>query len=280
PGAGPSDAAAVSAFAARLEHEARRTGVELGAPRFNDDEYEAKLERLLADPVAVVSFTFGCPEADLVRRLQAAGSAVWVTVTEPDEAGQAEGAGADALVVQGTEAGGHRGSFVDRPDRVDYGLIALLQLVGRRSELPRVATGGLATGEGVAAALAAGAVAAQVGTAFMRSPEAGTSAPHRAALATAGPTGLTRAFSGRLARGIVNRLQAEHSAAAPIAYPEIHYVTAPLRAHARRAGEPDLINLWAGEAHALAEERPAAEIVAMLARDAAAALDRARARVA
>ena len=113
----------------------------------------------------------------------------------------------------------------------------------------------------------------------MRCPEAGTSAPHRAALATDRPTGLTRAFSGRLARGIVNRLQAEHSAAAPIAYPEIHHVTAPLRAAARNAGDECVINLWAGQAHELATDEPAAEVVARLAREARAALAAAQERL-
>jgi nitronate monooxygenase len=279
PPAGPADRAIVEAYAARLAPEAERAGAQLGAPLHNDDDHAAKLERLLADPVAVVSFTFGCPAAGVVRDLQRAGSEVWVTVTGPEEAREAAAAGADALVAQGAEAGGHRGSFADRPERVDYGMLALLQLVRREVELPLVATGGIATGAGVAAVLAAGAAAAQVGSAFMRCPEAGTSDAHRAALATQRPTGLTRAFSGRLARGIVNRLQAEHTAAAPLAYPEIHHVTAPLRAHARQAGDPDLINLWAGEAHALAQERPAAEVVATLARDARAALEAAGGRL-
>ena len=113
------------------------------------------------------------------------------------------------------------------------------------------------------AALALGARAAQVGTAFLRSPEAGTSQAHRDALATDTPTALTRAFSGRLARGIRNRFMDEHPDA-PLAYPEIHYATAPVRAAARKAGDADLINLWAGEAHALAEALPAAEIVKLL----------------
>jgi nitronate monooxygenase len=112
--------------------------------------------------------------------------------------------------------------------------------------------------------LAAGAAAAQLGTAFMLCPEAATSPAHRQALASTRPTGLTRAFSGRLARGIVNRLQDDHSAAAPLAYPQVHHVASPLRAHGRKVGDEGLINLWAGEAHALAEARPAAEVVAKL----------------
>jgi nitronate monooxygenase len=266
PSGAPADPAVVAAYARRLEPEARRAGVALGTPRFDDDAYEAKLALLAADPVAVVSFTFGCPAPDAVALLRDRGTAVWVTVTDPAEARQAAAAGADALVVQGAEAGGHRGAFADREDRVDYGLLALLALVRAAAPaVPLVATGGIATRAAVAAVLAAGATAAQVGTAFMLCPEAGTSPAHRAAIADPDAvTGLTRAFSGRLARGIVNRLQREHTPAAPIAYPEVHHLTTPLRAHGRATGDPDLVNLWAGEAHALAQARPAAEVVAAL----------------
>ena len=268
PGRRTADPAAVAAYAERLAAQAERAGVALGTPAFDDDAFDAKLAALQDERVAVVSFTFGCPPADVVDDLQRIGTAVWVTVTDVEEARAAEDAGADALVVQGVEAGGHRGSFVDRDDRVDYGLLALLELVSAQVALPLVATGAIATGEAVAAVLVAGAAAAQVGTAFMRCPEAATAAAHRAALASGRPTGLTRAFSGRLARGIVNRLQAEHTSAAPIAYPEIHHLTAPLRAHGRSVGDPDLVNLWAGQTHELAQDAPAAQIVARLDRDA------------
>jgi nitronate monooxygenase len=271
----PGAAAEPSAYAAHvaaLEEEARRVGVALGEPRFEDDAWQEKLALLEADPVAVVSFTFGCPPADVVRRLQAVGSEVWVTVTEPDEAAQAAAAGADALVAQGVEAGGHRGSFVDADGAGEYGLLALLQVLRARTELPLVASGGIAGGRALAAVLCAGARAAQVGTAFMRCPEAGTSPPHREALATRTPTRLTRAFTGRQARGIANRFLREHSADAPVAYPEIHHATAPLRAAARAAGDPEVINLWAGQAHELAPELPAAEVVRTMAAEAAEAL--------
>jgi nitronate monooxygenase len=272
PGGGPADSAAVAAYAQRLEPAARRAGVSLGAPRFDDDDFDAKLAVLHDERVAVASLTFGCPSADVVGDLRRIGTAVWVTVTDVEEARAAAAAGADALVLQGAEAGGHRGAFADREDRADYGILALLQLVAAEVDLPLVATGAIATGEAVAAVLVAGAAAAQVGTAFMRCPEAATAPVHRAALASDRATGLTRAFSGRLARGIVNRLQAEHTSAAPIAYPEIHHLTAPLRAHGRSTGDPDLVNLWAGQAHALAPEAPAAEVVARLDRDARRAL--------
>jgi nitronate monooxygenase len=115
--------------------------------------------------------------------------------------------------------------------------------------------------------LAAGAAAAQVGTAFMLAPEAGTHPAHRAALQSDRPTALTRAFTGRLARGISNRFMAEHSEGAPIAYPHVHHATSPLRAAARERGDADGFNLWAGQAHQLAVERPAAETVRALVRD-------------
>lgn len=251
-----------------LRDEAGRQGVALGEPRFEDDAWEAKLALLEAEPVATVSFVFGCPQADVVARLQAVGSSVWVTVTDVDEARHAAGVGADALIVQGIEAGGHRASFVDAEGAGDFGLLALLQLVGAHVELPLVASGAIASGGALAAVLCAGAQAAQIGTAFMRCPEAGTSPAHRAALAAEAPTRLTRAFTGRQARGIVNRFLREHSADAPPAYPEIHHVTAPLRAAGRAAGDADMINLWAGQAHELAREAPAAEVVAALAADA------------
>ena len=271
PGA-PAVPAGYERYVAGLAQEARRHGVALGEPRFEDDGWEAKLALLEADPVAAVSFTFGCPPGEVVQRLRAAGSEVWVTITDPDEASQAAAAGADALVAQGIEAGGHRASFVDGDGAGDYGLLALLALLREHMRLPLVASGGIATGRAVAAVLCAGARAAQVGTAFMRCPEAGTSPAHREALATPTPTRLTRAFTGRQARGIVNRFLREHSTDAPTAYPEIHHVTAPLRAAARATNDPDVLNLWAGQTHELAAELPAAEVVTTMAAEAAQAL--------
>jgi nitronate monooxygenase len=259
-----------------LRAEAGRQGVALGEPRFEDDAWDAKLALLEEDPVAAVSFTFGCPPADVVARLQAVGSTVWVTVTDVDEAQRAADAGADVLIVQGIEAGGHRASFVDAEGAGDYGLLALLQLVGAHVDLPLVASGAIASGGAVAAVLCAGAQAAQIGTAFMRCPEAGTAPAHREALAREAPTRLTRAFTGRQARGIVNRFLREHSADAPPAYPEIHHATAPLRAAGRAAGDSDVLNLWAGQAHELARDAPAAEVVASLAAEAAERLEAAR----
>ena len=267
----PGDAADIAAYVEELR--SAEAGP-LGAPRHDDDAYAAKLDVLIARPPAAVSFTFGAPEPGVVDRLRAAGAETWVTVTTAGEARHAADAGADVLVVQGVEAGGHRGTFGATGG--DVGLLALLQLVRASVDLPLVATGGIATGAGIAAALAAGAHAAQLGTAFMLCPEAETSDAQRGVLGTDLPTGLTRAFTGRLARGIVNRFQAEHSASAPNAYPDVHHVTAPLRAQARAAGDTQAINLWAGQAHPLTRAMPAAELVRELADEARAALDAAR----
>ncbi|QEC46428.1 nitronate monooxygenase [Baekduia soli] len=278
-GGARADPALVARYAARLAPEAQRLGVELGAPRFDDDDLEAKVDHLCAEPVAVVSFTFGLPSGEVAARLRAAGSELWATVTAPDEAQRAAALGVDALVVQGVEAGGHRGVFCDDEHAADVTLLAALQLVGAGVDLPLVAAGALMTGGAVAAVLAAGAAAAQLGTAYLRTPEAGTSPVQRAATAQDAPTVLTRAFSGRTARGIVNRLHAEHGAHAPSAYPEIHHVTAPLRARARAQGDGEVINLWAGQAHVLARDLPAAQLTRALADEARAALARAGRRL-
>ena len=263
--------AEVRRYADGLRGEVERYGVATGEPRHDDDDWAAKLAVVVEERMPIVSFTFGCPPAAVVEALHGAGGAVWVTVTTPAEAEVARDTGADALVVQGVEAGGHRGSFDDDAPG-EIGLLALLQLVGAAVDLPLVATGGIVTGRAIAAVLAAGASAAALGTAFLLTPEAGTSAPHRTALAGDGATGLTRAFSGRTARGIVNRFQREHSADAPSAYPDVHYVTAPLRAAARERGDADAINLWAGQAHALAVAEPAGQLVRQLGAEAREAL--------
>jgi nitronate monooxygenase len=275
PVAAPADEGAVAAYAERLAPIARRWGVVLGAPVGGDDAYAEKLRLLLADPVPVVSFAFGVPAADVVDALHAKGSEVWVTVSHPSAVAAADEVSVDALVVQGVEAGAHRGG-VDDTD--EYALLPLLRLVAARTGVPLVAAGGIADGPALAAVLAAGASAGALGTAFLRSPEAGTSAVHRAAVASTTDTSLTRAFTGRLARGVVNEFMRLHDGEAPAAYPNVHYVTAPLRAAARGAGDPSLVNLWAGQAHALALELPAAEIVARIAADAAVALGEAARR--
>jgi nitronate monooxygenase len=271
----PAEIGRLHGYLRELEVEAQRHGATVGEPRYEDDDWEQKLQLVCEERVALTSFTFGCPSAEVVERLHRAGVAVWVTITSVEEAAQAHLVGADALVVQGSEAGGHRGGFTDDDETTAIGLLALLRLVARRVSMPLVASGGIADGAGVAAVLCAGAGAAQVGTALMLSPEAATNPAQRAILANPAPTRLTRAFTGRLARGIVNRFMLEHGASAPIAYPEIHHATSPLRAAARRRGDAEAFNLWAGEAHELAQAMPAGEIVRTMAADARSALARA-----
>jgi nitronate monooxygenase len=254
------DLEAVAAYARELEPDASRLGVELGEPRFDDDELAAKLEAA-SGAVEVLSTTFGCLPAAAVASLQAAGTSVWATVTSPEEARAARDAGVDALVVQGAEAGGHGGSWDDRGEPVPLG--ELLGAIRAAVDLPLIAAGGIADRHGAAAALEAGASAVQAGSAFLLAPEAGTSEPHSRALGAGRETALTRAFTGRRARGIVNELMRRHPDA-PSAYPHIHHLTAPLRAAARAAGDAEWINLWAGVNHGRAEARPAAEIVARL----------------
>ncbi len=270
----PADPGELREYLQRIAAEAERQGAELGEPRFDDDDWEAKLALVCAERPPVVSFTFGCPAWEVVDRLHRADVAVWVTVTNVEEARAAHAAGADGLVVQGAEAGGHRGGWLDDgSDEVGVGLLALLRTVSHATPLPLIATGGIMDGAALAAVLCAGASAAQLGTALMLAPEAATAEAQRALLAERHPTRVTRAFSGRPARGIVNRFMTDHSATAPLAYPEIHHATSPLRAAARGRGDADGFNLWAGQAHELVEAAPAGEIVRRMADEASAVLE-------
>jgi nitronate monooxygenase len=270
--AAPVEEVALAAFAEAVHGEEARNSARLGRPRFDDDAFDAKLEIVLAEQPPVVSFTFGCPSREIVDALHDREIAVWVTITDPEEAREATDAGADAVIAQGVEAGGHRGCFDDLDGHGELSLLPLLRLTAHATSLPLVASGGIADGAGVAAALAAGARAVQIGTGFMRCPEAATSPAHREALAQPGATALTRAFTGRRARGIINQFMRDYGPLAPSAYPHIHHLTAPLRAAARNAQDPDRINLWAGETHILAPQQPAADLVRRWSHDAQTAL--------
>ncbi|MET8250558.1 nitronate monooxygenase [Micromonospora sp. NPDC005197] len=263
------DEAAIRAYAQRLAPHADRLGVRLGEPVGGDDAYPEKLAALLADPVPVVSFAFGLPDRAVVAALRERGTEVWATVTRPAAATAAAELGVDAVVVQGTEAGGHRGGI---PDDDDYALLPLLRLAAAECDRPLVAAGGIADGPALAAALAAGAQAAQLGTMFLRCPEAGSSPLHRAAVASAAPTALTRAYTGKRARGVVNDFLRTHDAVAPAGYPQVLHLTRPLLTAARRDGDASVVNLWAGQAHPLARDVPAAELVVEVSAAARAAL--------
>lgn len=262
------DPSAVAAYRDRLAPEAARLGVAPGSPPARDDPrddgYHAKISDLLDDPPPFVGFTFGCPSPDVIRAFQEQGTTVIVTVTTAGEARQASAA--DALCVQGSEAGGHRGSFTNASDD-PMPLRALLRAVREVTSQPLIAAGGLATASDISEILAFGAVAAQCGTVFVRCPESGANPVHKAALADPRftSTAMTRAFSGRLGRGLVNRFLTEHSAHAPAAYPDVHYITAPLRKASAAQGDPDGLNLWAGKSYPAATETPAAELTITLA---------------
>ncbi|WP_077489958.1 nitronate monooxygenase [Sinomonas mesophila] len=260
------DRAAVLAYRERLAGEARAVGAALPEPRWDDDDaYPAKLALLTERAPAAVSFTFGLPAADAVAALRRAGTLVLQTVTGPDEARAAAELGADAVVVQHPDAGGHSGAFLDLP-AWEGTLADLVAAVRAAVVLPIVAAGGIGTPEDAAAARAAGAEAVQLGTAFLRTPEAGTNPVHRAALASDEfeRTAPTRAFSGKWARGLENGFMRRFPDA-PAAYPVIHHLTAPLRAASVAAGDPSRTNLWAGTAWRAARDEPAAETVARFA---------------
>lgn len=272
PGTPTADPDGLRRYLAELEADAARLRVELGEACFDDDGYEDKLSMLLADPVPVVSFTFGCPSADVVRTLQEAGSAVVVTVTCPEEAAVAVAAGANGICAQGMEAGAHRGSFADDDTwRRDYRLLDLLDAVVGVSgtsgvgDVAVLAAGAVMAPGQLKAVLDHGALAAQCGTAFLRCPESGAHPSYKAALAEGRYQGtvVTRAFSGRPARALVNRFVTEHRDA-PAAYPEINNATRPLRAAAAAMGDTDTMSLWAGDRYAAATDRPAGEVVEWL----------------
>ena len=258
-------------YAATLEPVARRLGIELARdPQFSDFDQDATIAALIDEPVPVVSFTFGIPDADTVRRLQDVGSAVVVTVAGVEDARRAVEVGADWLSVQSAEAGGHRSttSVGEQPDEVST--VELVRAV--REALPDVefvAAGGISTADDAAAALAAGADGVQLGTVLLRTPEAGTSALHRAALGDPRFTESrpTRCYTGRYARALVNGFVAEHHDAAPAAYPHLHVLTGPMRKAAAQAGNAEVPPLWAGARWRAADafaDRPAAEVVAQI----------------
>ncbi|TRW80898.1 nitronate monooxygenase [Mycolicibacterium sp. 018/SC-01/001] len=262
PGPDTGNAEAIERYAADLAPDADRYGVDVGAPRIDDDAWHAKLDVLLDVRPAVASFTFGLPSVEEVDRLRGAGVTVAGTVTTAAEAREAAARGVDVLVAQGPAAGGHRGTFDSQVRPAEQPLDELLAEIVATLDVPVVAAGGLMTAADIARVRAAGAVAAQLGTAFLLADEAGSSPVHRAALTSPEftETVVTKAFSGRYARGLRNRFVDDHDAQAPLSYPQVHYLTSPLRAAAVRAGDPHGTNVWAGTGYRLAEPGPVAAI--------------------
>jgi nitronate monooxygenase len=238
-------------------------------PRFD----EAALDVVLETRPAVVSFHFGLPDEAAMTRIKDAGMAVISSATTVDEAVMLEKRGVDAVIAQGFEAGGHRGTFLGRVDSGTVGTMALVPQVVDAVDVPVIAAGGIADGRGIAAALMLGAAGVQIGTAFLTSPEAATNDLHRAELL--GPrarrTMVTHTVSGRPARGMRNRLldETETIQDQAAAFPMQASLTGPLRG----AGNPEFMALWAGQAAPLNRALPAADLVAALVEETARALD-------
>ena len=218
---------------------------------------------------AVVSFHFGLPSAELLRRVRSWGSKILSSATTVDEALWLEAHGVDAVIAQGVEAGGHRGNFLSDDVSTQPGTFALLPQVVRAVKLPVIAAGGIADASGVRAAMALGAAAVQLGTAYLLCPETTISAVHRAALKSqaARHTALTNVFSGRPARGIVNRVMRELGpmSDAPPAFPLATSAIAPLRAKAESQGRGDFSPLWSGQNATGCREIPAGDLTRALA---------------
>ena len=245
----PADGDALDRYLARLEADASSLGMSIGAADWTDDDWEPKLAGLLRDPVAVVSFAFGCPSREIVTELQRVGSLVMVTVTTPDDTETAVEHGVDALCAQGIEAGAHRGGFTDDEAIDSFGLLSLLGAVRTMTELPIIAAGGIMDGRDLAAVLVAGAEAAQLGTAFLRSPESGAHDTYKAALVDPAftTTAITRAFSGRRARGTREPIHGRP----PVGTERVPADQLGHAAHfgprPRVRGDPQRMSLWAGQ---------------------------------
>ena len=229
-------------------------------------DLEAQLRAIEAIRPAVFSCHLGDLPAESVRRLQAQGIKVGGSATCVAEAERLEALGVDFIVAQGTEAGGHRGSYLRNPYESMTGTLALTRMIVRRVKTPVVAAGGIMDGAGIAAALALGAQAAQLGTAFIPCPESGAPQVHKdGVLATREDTTLvTEKFSGKPARGLANRFNREMRDAPQLPFPAQNALTSRLRAASAKAGNPDFVAMWAGQAAPLARALPAAELVAAL----------------
>jgi nitronate monooxygenase len=226
----------------------------------------------------VVSFHFGLPERDLLERVRVTGAKIVSSATTVDEARWLEAQGCDAIIAQGYEAGGHRGVFLTQDITTQAGTMALVPQIVDAVKVPVIAAGGIADARGIVAAFALGAAAVQIGTAYLLCPEAKVSALHREALKSAKDNGtvLTNVFTGRPARGIINRIVREVGPMSDLApgFPLAAGAVAPLRAKAEAAGSGDFSPLWSGQAAALSREVPAGELTRQLGAEARAHLSR------
>jgi nitronate monooxygenase len=249
-------------------------------PRQPVPDFDRQVEALLSARPPVFSFVMGVPDVAILKEAKARGIKTIGTATTVDEAVAIADAGADAVVASGSDAGGHRGSFLRPVESSLVGTFSLVPQIRGAVGIPVVAAGGIAEGHGIAAALTLGAHAVQIGTAFLASHESGAPAVHKARLGQAGAraTRLTRVFTGRHARGIENELMLalERDDAALLPYPFQHALTQPLRREAKRTGRAEGLALWAGQNAAAARHLPAAELLRLLVAETDQALSDAR----
>jgi nitronate monooxygenase len=260
----PSDAE-VQAASAALEPIRRELQLSGALKLGPQPDFAAQLAVVMEERVPVFSFTFGSLGAAIIRELNGLNIAVLGSATTAEEARLLEAAGVDAIVAQGAEAGGHRGTFAGASEHALIGTMALVPQLVDSVRVPVVAAGGIMDGRGVVAAIALGAAAVQLGTAFLASPESGAPALHKKAMLarySVDPTRLTRAYSGKLVRGFSNRFMTDvEKAGAILPYPYQNSLTAEIRRAAVRQERPDLASMWAGQGAPLAVAKPAGEIV-------------------
>jgi nitronate monooxygenase len=272
-----ADAAKIVAYRAELALAHKALG--LGIPELPDtyeESFEAQFAVVLEDAPPIFSFTFGIPTGDQIAALKARNILIVGTATTVAEARVLEALGVDAITAQGSEAGGHRGTFLTSVEHSLVGTMALVPQVVSAVKLPVIAAGGIGDGRGVAAALCLGASAVALGTSFLLADEADLNSAYTAALQSdvAEDTALTRAFSGRHARGIrngfLNKLAGRDEVIPD--YPVTNAMSRAMRAAAAKSGQADYLSLWAGQAARLAKPEPAAAIVARVMAEAKAAL--------
>lgn len=233
-------------------------------PPFNED----MLKVVLAAAPSVASFHFGLPPAEMLAPLKETGIIILSSATSPAEARVLEAQGANAIIAQGWEAGGHRGVFDPTTGPGDIGTFALVPQVVDAVSVPVIAAGGIADARGIAAAFMLGASGVQIGTAFLNSPESLVAEPHKKALLSERTTGVTAAFSGRPARGVQNRYMREMEGAELPDFPLMNAMTGPLRGASAKKDGGEFMSLWAGQAHALNREAGTGELLEQLAEEA------------
>ena len=240
----PIDTEAIERYQKQLEQDFQ---MQLEVKPANDDFWQEKLALVRKYQVPFVSFTFGCPSKEVIAQIKENGCVAIVSVTNLEEALIAVNHGADAICLQGVSAGGHRASFQNRDEAPPLSLTELIRLVRKKVEIPIIAAGGIMTGEDIQPALRAGADAVQLGTAFLCTEESGANAVYKEALRSNQftETALTRAFTGRLARGLKNDFMHNYKELAPAIYPAVHTLTQPIRAKALKDYNPQAMSLWA-----------------------------------